>query len=163
MLLQSTLSLALLLFSTATTAAPVDAIAMGSKHNLYLMTCKPSRDCLLIICGPDKSPYTAVGYFANGVSSGQSKRPTSTTVISNPATSWDGATKSGTIGANAFTSTIDAGASALAKGAIAGNATMGTEEFACFRDGQAKISVGGDLGDDDSSCTADYWCASTQV
>jgi hypothetical protein len=162
MFLQSALSLALILFSTATTAAPVDAIAMGSKHNLYLMTCKPSRDCLLIICGPEKSPYSAVGYFANGATSGQSKRPTSTSVISNPATPWDGATKSGAIGRDTFTSTIDAGAAALSKGAIAGSATMGTEEFACFKDGQATISV--DSGDgDDASCTADYWCASTQV
>ena len=163
MLIDTVLSLALFLFFSRAAAAPTDAGALGSKHNLYLMTCKPSRECLLIICGPQKSDYSAVGYFANGASSGQNKRPTSTSVISDPATSWDGTTKSGTIGASKFASSIDASASSLANGALAGTATLGTEEFACFKDGQTSVSVDGGLDGDDATCTADYWCASTQV
>jgi hypothetical protein len=64
MLLPLALSFTIVFLSTVTIAILVEAVAMGSKHNLIPVTYEPGRDCLLILCGPKKPSYSAVSYFA---------------------------------------------------------------------------------------------------
>ncbi|KAF2019142.1 hypothetical protein BU24DRAFT_114123 [Aaosphaeria arxii CBS 175.79] len=179
------LSLALLI-STATTS-PVSAVQMGSKHNLYLVTCTQRTsgfpDCpLLIFCSqpvtsslskrqlrPAKS-YTAVAYYANGpieTLPGRNTNPTAIATVEDPAAAWEGTQRVAKLslggGAGAFSSSIDVGAKTLDKGQIAGEARLDAEDFACFRDGKTGF-VGRDVfGDETYRCTADYWCPSIQV
>lgn len=133
---------------------------LASKHNLYLATCTPPRECLLIICDtPD--PFTAAAYYANGASA--TAKPTELATIADPASPWEGASRKGSFRNGVVTSTINVGAKALAKGELAGEAKLGTEEFVCFRDGQSKFTTTAGDGFDRKtvSCVADYWCAST--
>jgi hypothetical protein len=63
--------------------------------------------------------------------------------------------------AGTFTSNIGAGAKTAAKGSIAGDGTLGTEPFVCFKDGTTKFRVNYD--DELHTCTTEYWCASIDV
>ncbi|KAF2727058.1 hypothetical protein EJ04DRAFT_596205 [Polyplosphaeria fusca] len=169
------LSIALLALVGSTAAAPVDAIAQGSKHTVYLMTCTRSGllDCpLLILCDKNStaapnsaaaSRFTAVAYFANGPPSGIRSSPTSLTTVSQGIQPWEGTQRVATINREGFSSNIDAGAGALPKGQIAGNAKLGNEDFVCFTDGSLRISGEEDLGLTTWSCTASYYCPSVAV
>jgi len=170
MLLQSVLSIALALFSTCATAAPTDAAMLGSKHNLYLVTCTKRSgwaDCPLIIICPrqQQSKYTAVAYYANGpVESNRNSNPSQISTVSQPAQPWEGTQRTAKLGRiGDFSSDIEAGAAGKEKGQIAGSARLGSEEFVCFTDGQTSIAVEDDLGDVEYTCSADYWCPSIQV
>lgn len=147
-----------LVCSTATLAAAAPLTA-ASKHNLYLATCTRRPNCLLIICD-DPPPFTAAAYYANGATT--ATNPTELATIATPASPWEGTPRQGEFRTSPFSSTIDAGAGALAKGEIAGAATVGTEEFVCFRDGETTFTAN-DWDDlvGKASCVADYWCAST--
>lgn len=60
-----------------------------------------------------------------------------------------------------FTSRIDINADQLSKSQIAGTGTLGNEDLVCFVDGTTTFSFGsGLLGLRESTCVADYWCAS---
>ncbi|KAL1591673.1 hypothetical protein SLS60_011671 [Paraconiothyrium brasiliense] len=113
---------------------------MASKHNIYLATCTRPRSCLLVICD-NPSPFTAAAYYSNGVST--SINPTELATITNPASPWEGTPRQGRFRTGTVTSTINAGAKALPKGEIAGEAKLGIEEFVCFRDGVTKFTATG--------------------
>ncbi|KAF2726802.1 hypothetical protein EJ04DRAFT_597366 [Polyplosphaeria fusca] len=143
---------------------PVEAIAMGSRHNLYLTTCTPK--CLLgILCSRQSRGFTAVIYYANGaVDTLTDASPTQMTTVSSTAARWEGARRSADMGSSgAFSSNIDSGAASLDKGQIAGTAMLSDEGFACFRDGETTFRFSDNLGLSTNSCTADYWCPSVQV
>lgn len=170
MFLHTVLSIALVGLATCAAAAPTDVSAkLGSKHNLYLVTCKKRSgwsDCpLIIICPRQQSEYTAVAYYANGpVESNRNTNPTQISTVSQPKQPWEGTQRAARLGrAGEFSSDIDAGAATLAKGQIAGTAKLGSEEFVCFSDGETSISVRDELGDVEYTCSADYWCPSIQV
>jgi hypothetical protein len=176
MLLQTALSIALV-FATSALAVPVDAVQQGSKHNLYLVTCakraaSPPGCFLGIICPQQKRQavtyYTAVAYYANGAidsgTVGRNTNPTSLTTVSDPSQPWEGTQRVAKLGRTGdFSSNIDAGAKTVAKGQLAGDAKLASEDFVCFRDGQTKVTTRDELGDTTASCTADYWCPSIQV
>ncbi|KAJ4295460.1 hypothetical protein N0V90_007472 [Kalmusia sp. IMI 367209] len=117
---------------------------MASKHNIYLATCRRSPDCLLVICN-NPPQFTAAAYYANGITNANS--PTELATVTDPASPWEGTPRTGRFRTTTFTSSIDAGAKALAKGEIAGQATLGTEEFICFKDGQSKFTQGSIVDD----------------
>ncbi|KAF2746567.1 hypothetical protein M011DRAFT_387057, partial [Sporormia fimetaria CBS 119925] len=153
---------------TLTTSAPLASAQMGSKHNLYLVTCTREPDCLLgILCAPQRTPvtYTAVAYYANGpIESNRNQNPTSITTVSQPRAPWEGSARTARINRlGDFASSIDAAAASIQKGQIAGTAKVGSEDFVCFKDGATALSVRTDLGLSGYSCTADYWCPSIQV
>lgn len=170
MLLQSVLSIALAVFSTCATAAPTEvSTKLGSKHNLYLVTCKRRSgwpDCpLIILCSRQESEYTAVAYYANGpVESNRNSNPTQISTVSEPAQPWEGGQRVAKLGrVGEFSSAIDADGAALEKGEIAGSAKLDDEDFVCFSDGETSIAVRDGLGDIEYTCSADYWCPSIQV
>lgn len=165
--LTSIIGAATIAFTTSVLAAPLSAIQMGSKHNLYLSTCT-SRSalpgCPLIIICPRAAAaqsYTAAAYFATTTSNS----PTEMGIVSERAVPWEGTTRSSRLRSGTFSSSIDAGAKTLEKSAIAGSAKVGTEQFTCFRDGETKFDAisEGLIGDERSACVADYWCASIDV
>lgn len=145
------LPLALLPFILPLTSATPLA---SSKHNLHLATCTPLPSCLLIICSTPV-PYTAAAYYPNGASA--SAQPGEIGTVADPAAPWEGVARRATLRAGVVTANIAKGAKALAKGEIAGEASLGAEGFVCFRDGVGRFSVqGGEV-----NCVVDYWCAAT--
>jgi hypothetical protein len=85
-------------------------------------------------------------------------------VVSEPAKKWEGVTRKTDLSGAKFTSSITAGAAALAKSEIAGSAKLGNEDFVCFVDGSSTFAFReGLLGLRETNCKADYWCASTDV
>lgn len=164
-------SLTLSLLFCMATAVPIDSIQMGSKHTLYLATCtrrtSPIPDCPLIIICPAQAvvTYTAVAYFAGGpIESSRNSNPTQIATVSEPVQPWEGTQRVAKLGRNSdFSSNINAGAEGLEKGQIAGEAKMDTEDFVCFRDGETSFAARNDIGIEQYSCTADYWCPSIQV
>ena len=60
-----------------------------------------------------------------------------------------------------FTANISTKAGSLKKGEIAGDATLGSEPFVCFKDGVGKFVIQ-DEGDK-YTCTTNYWCPSIDV
>lgn len=171
MLFQSTLSLVLVALSTAVAAAPVDVIAQGSKHNLYLVTCTRRSSnlpgCPLIIICPRQqtTKYTAVAYYANGpIESNRNVNPTQIATVAEPAAPWEGTQRVAKLGrAGDFSGNIDQTAAGISKGQIAGSAKLASEDFVCFKDGATSFTVRDELDDPKYSCTADYWCPSIQV
>ena len=166
------LSLVLTLFASITASAPVEGIQQGSKHNIYLVTCTrqsiSTPDCpLIILCEPPvttRVTYTAAAYYPNGAIEAGEDNPSQLATVSEPAAPWEGAQRVANIAATGvFSSNIDAGAKALAKGQIAGSAKLASEDFTCFRDGQSSFKLRNGLGIVQGSCTADYWCPSIQV
>lgn len=167
-MLQIPLTVALAALSSFTAATPIDSTAQGSKHTFYLTSCA-QRCTLGILCDTSSNAattFSAIVYYANGASTSGStltSNPTSITTISTPAQAWDGTQRAAIIGRTAFSSNIDVGANVLLKGQIAGSAKLGAEEFVCFRDGETTISGSTDLGIQQWSCKADYWCPSISV
>jgi hypothetical protein len=157
------------MFRLALIAALLPAIclsaptAAGSKHNVYLTHCQPT-DCSDFDCDPEENRITAAAYFANGpITDGSTSRiqkPTTLATINQSA--WEGTKRTLRLGtAGSFTSNISSTARTAAKGTIAGDATLGTEPFVCFKDGTTKFSVTYEY--DTYTCTTDYWCPSTDV
>lgn len=152
------LSLALTFLSSIAQAAPVNAIQAGSKHNLYLVTCARPATLLSPV-----TTFTAAAYFANGpVEAGsRNKVPTQSAAVTDPAQPWEGVTRAANLAlVGVFSSSIDANATTLAKGQIAGSATLGTEEFVCFTDGATTFESRSVLGAVQYACVAYYWCPS---
>lgn len=158
MRLSQATSLALLCSTAA--ASPLTASPLASKHNIYLATCTKPRSCLLIICN-DPDPFTAAAYYPNGAST--TTRPSELSTVSNSAAPWEGTLRQGRFRTGTLSANINAGAKTLSKGEIAGTATLGSEDYVCFRDGQSKFSTQSwdDLDLRPVNCVADYWCAST--
>jgi hypothetical protein len=155
-----TASIALFLLASIVSAAP-----QGSKHNVYLVRCDP-EDCPIGLCDPGEFTITAATYFSTGAAptSGRTAaKPDGIGKLSGYNPSFESATsKNVRVGrAGTFTWSITTAAKTLTKGEIAGTATLGTEPFACFKDGTTKFTITDDL--DRYSCTADYWCGSTDV
>ncbi|KAF2468666.1 uncharacterized protein BDR25DRAFT_343981 [Lindgomyces ingoldianus] len=160
-----------LLFSCVDGAPTIDT-ALGSKHNLYLVTCqrKHAIDCTqLILCSLDDRPatkHTAVAYYPNGPIIDTNSAPSEVAIVSDPTVPWEGTQHTAILGkASSFTSNITAGADALKKGEVAGNAKMDSEEFVCFSDGQSRFTIRHRIGRgrEEVLCIADYWCPSIQV
>ncbi|KAF1944505.1 hypothetical protein EJ02DRAFT_452368 [Clathrospora elynae] len=144
---------------TPSDVAPSVAAA-GSKTNVYLSTCT-WRSLL-----SDGTSSSVILY--NSVASTSASPSDVGTVSSSRAVSWAGATRRAQLDSGVFESNVDAGADALAKSQIAGTAQLGTgtgaEQFVCFRDGTSTFRFnGGLLGTEITVCTAEYWCASTNV
>ncbi|KAF2117904.1 hypothetical protein BDV96DRAFT_644242 [Lophiotrema nucula] len=154
----SVLTLAALLSST-TLAAPA-----GSKHNVYLVHCDP-QDCPIGLCDPGDFTIAAAAYFANGpVTEGTTRvsTPTSLGRLSDGILKWEGTSRSVRLGtAGTLKSNIPTSARTAAKGDLAGDATLGTEEFVCFKDGSTKFAISND--GDRYTCTTDYWCGSVDA
>lgn len=149
-----------------TTPSPAEMATLGSKHNLYLVSCTPK--CLLgLICARQTKDqtYTAVLFYANGaVDTLPNTSPTAMTTISSHPPAWEGATYSALLDRyGLFSSYIDKNAAKIAKGQIAGSAKLEDEDFVCFRDGQTGFTFSADLGLSRYTCTAGYWCPSIQV
>ena len=169
MVLDPPLQLGTMLFSTAAllaaTLLPSLALAapQGSKHNVYLVSCEPN-ECPIGECEPGDFTITAAAYFANGpVAEGNPRvTPTALGKISGYLPKWEGTKRSIRLGSNgSFSSNIGAKSSSLKYGDIAGDATLGTEPFACFKDGKEKFQITDD--GDRYTCTTDYWCASVSA
>jgi hypothetical protein len=169
MYLPTPLSATIFTLITQTLAVPFSASQAGSKHNLYLSTCTTRSalpGCpLIIICPKKRAPtaqsYTAAAYFATTTSN----TPTEMATVSERPVPWEGTTRTARLRSGAFSANIDVGGKTLAKSAIAGMAKVGSEEFMCFRDGETVFEAvsEGLIGDERSTCTADYWCASINV
>lgn len=167
----------LLLLTSTTTAAPLSAIQMGSKHNIYLATCTQKSsvpECPIIILCPRQQrsrTYSAAIYYANGpIESTGSSSPTAIATVADPAQPWEGEQRTARIRSGgpgpggAFSSNITDGADTLKHGEIAGQAKLDSEDFACFRDGQTSFSVrANEDRAETANCKADYWCASIQA
>jgi len=153
-------SLALLLLISLSTALP----AAGSKHNAYLVRCEP-EDCPIGLCDPGDFTLTAATYFATTVTPDATKvlTPDGTGKLSGYMPAFESATsKSVRVGrAGTFSWSIATTSKTLTKGSVAGTATLGTEPFACFKDGTTKFSIRDD--GDRYRCTAEYWCGSIDV
>ncbi|KAH7116266.1 hypothetical protein B0J11DRAFT_443306 [Dendryphion nanum] len=143
---------------------------MGSRHNLYLVTCTPSSDKPFCpnprFCEPDESvptKYTAVAYFANGpIEINQSLTEIAT--VTRPAQAWEGTLRVARLGkTSVFGSNIVREATGLKTGEIAGSAALDNEDFVCFKDGQVAFVVSDDLTHEPFTCKTDYWCPSIMV
>lgn len=158
----NTASFLFVLLPTITLSAPT---AAGSKHNVYLISCEP-EDCSDWYCDFDYDGIRAAAFFRDGpISEGSQtriQRPTSLATLSSPRTKWEGSKRTVRLGRDGtFTSNIDAGANSAVKGLIAGNGTLGTEPFVCFKDGATDFLVVYD--DERYTCLTDYWCPSIDV
>lgn len=97
--------------------------------------------------------------YYNGPSSSSDPRDVGT--VSYIARGWEGSTRRTVLDGSSFTSSIDNDAKGLAKSQIAGSATLGREQFVCFKDGSSTFKFSeGLLGLRSKTCRADYWCAS---
>jgi hypothetical protein len=156
------LSTSLFLFTALPALSLALPAAPGSKHNVYLVRCTLS-DCSDWDCDPDDTTLTAGVFFRNGpIAEGSSSRiqkPTSLAPLTSSRTTWEGTKRTMRFGSDGtFTSNISAGAKTVAKGSIAGDATLGSEPFVCFKDGATKFAITYDY--DEYTCTTDYWCPS---
>jgi hypothetical protein len=158
MIFKTSILVGLMSLFPAVLSAPT--VALGSKHNVYLVHCDYS-DCLLgLICDTDS--IVGAAYFRNGpITEGSTgvQRPTTLAQLSGRNPTFEGKKNTFRFGDDGtFTSNITAGANKSDKNSIAGDATLGTEPFICFRDGTTKFDIRQDT--DRYTCTADYWCGS---
>lgn len=182
-MLQSGLALvAVTLLSSLTLALPIEpsnTADAGSSHNLYLVTCavRAGRNSVQNV--------SALAFFNTPITSNPVRGPPGgggwdndpkadqAALISNPAAPWEGTISASVWSNTNFTSSIDKQAGTLAKGNIAGSATLNKEQYICFKDGDTEIGIKEDNGDGRGDwgpgrgrgrprvqCTADYWCAS---
>ncbi|KAF1965120.1 hypothetical protein BU23DRAFT_575143 [Bimuria novae-zelandiae CBS 107.79] len=166
---------ALALVPSIVLSTPVETL--GSKHTVFLASCTPS-DCPIDLCDPaggmDAPPVlehmlascvvstSGAGHFVNGPPSGSTA--SATAYASTSSTRWEGVSRSLKFSRyGTFKTSIDAKAGSLAKGEIAGSATLtardgGTEAepFLCFKDGSTKFRAKHD--GDWFTCTAAYYC-----
>ncbi|KAF2661330.1 hypothetical protein K491DRAFT_753961 [Lophiostoma macrostomum CBS 122681] len=160
----STLTLALALLTKTSTTAPTPfpdtLVEAGSKHTLYLVTCLYNA-----LNQGTYSYYTAAAYYSNGPhDSAPTLNPDAFTTISYPYQEWEGRNYTARLATYyTMTSRIDAAAASGKKGDIAGSATVDTEQFACFVDGETSVVVRNGLGGQQAACTAEYYCPSIQV
>jgi len=132
------------------------AALQGSSRNVYLTTCT-TRSLFA-----DSTSSSAILYNSGDTSS--SSPSDIGTVSPERAIQWAGYTRRVVLGFGLFESKIDKGADGLEKSQIAGSATLGFEQFACFRDGESTFRfAGGVLGAETTVCTAEFWCASIAV
>ncbi|KAF2463987.1 uncharacterized protein BDR25DRAFT_307462 [Lindgomyces ingoldianus] len=146
------------IFLSEALAAPA-----GSKHNIYLVKCEPN-ECPIGLCDPGEFTIMGAALFRNGpVTSGtRVTKPDVFTEVSGYRSQWEGAKRTVRMGTDGtLTSNISSGAAALAKGQIAGDATLGSEPFTCFKDGSTKFTISRD--GDAYTCTTSYWCPSVDV
>lgn len=172
-------SVLLLSFAGAALAAPAASAAAGSKKNVYLATCTTRGfDCgIPILCSLfSTSPETAsdsaidaaaetssVVIYYNGPATPRTS-PSDIGTVSSPARSWEGATRRTSLDVGDFEGKIARDAKGLEKSQIAGSATLGGEDFVCFKDGQSTFQFReGLLGFRSANCLADYWCGSIEI
>jgi hypothetical protein len=165
---------------------------VASSHNIYLVTCTWSGSNGR--WGNSDKSATGVAFFKAPIQTPpslggrqdwkDSPRPDQVAILRSPATSWEGTKRQSTVWENkAFSANIVTGAGTLSKGQIAGEASLGSEQFVCFKDGETEIRLVGDGdgngpgrwgggrrppekrqrwngGNDWAQCKVDYWCAS---
>lgn len=145
---------------TLTLSAPTEVA--GSKHTVYLVRCEPN-ECPIGACDPGEFLINAAAYFRSGPVSGSSRvKPTSLVQIDGNQPAWEGQKRTFKLGREGtFTTNIPTSAKTADKGSIAGDATLGSEPFVCFKDGTTKFTT--DVDDDRYTCSADYYCPSIDV
>ncbi|KAF2796794.1 hypothetical protein K505DRAFT_323053 [Melanomma pulvis-pyrius CBS 109.77] len=136
----------------------------GSKHNVYLVRCEPN-ECPIGDCDPGEFTITAAAYFRNGpITEGTTRvsTPTALGKLSGYAPKWEGIKRTVRLGTDGtFTVNIGAKAASASKGDIAGDGSLGTEPFVCFKDGTTKFAITNE--GDRYTCTTDYWCPSVDA
>jgi hypothetical protein len=152
------------------TAAPVDTpapiTALGSKHTVYLVRCEPN-ECPIGYCEDDEFRITAAAFFRDGPIDASApttrvQTPTTLTTLSGNQPAFEGSKKTFRFGRDGtFTTNLPTGAKTASKGSIAGDATLGTEPFICFKDGTSKFGIRYD--DERYTCTTQYYCPSVDV
>jgi hypothetical protein len=133
---------------------------LGSKHNVYLVHCSPD-ECPIGLCDPGEFTITAAAYFRNGPITDSTSRITTPTTLGKLTgynLKWEGVKRTVKVADGSFTVNISAKAASVKKGELAGDATLGTEPFVCFRDGVGAFAIRDD--GDRYTCTTDYWCPS---
>ena len=152
--------LALLASPTISASTPATSIEAGSKHTLYLATCLYNT-----LNQGAYSYFTAAAYYSNGPhDSAPTLNPDAFSTVSYPYQAWEGKTYTARLATYyTMTSNIDAAAANGTKGDLAGSATVDTEQFACFVDGETSIVDRNALGVQQAACTAAYYCPSIQV
>jgi hypothetical protein len=99
-----------------------------------------------------QTSVSAVAFFKTPLTSSSlaaDPKPDKAVTIS-PAQQWDSSKKSFTVWDNlAFTSSINTGSKTVSKGSIVGSATLGKEDFICFKDGETDIGIQVDAGSND--------------
>jgi hypothetical protein len=153
--------LAATLLSSLALSSPL--APLGSKHNVYLISCTPNT-CPIGDCDPGEFTITAAAYFRNGPITESTSRitvPTSLGKITGYQPKWEGVKRTVKVADGSFTANISTKAGSLKKGEIAGDATLGSEPFVCFKDGVGKFVIQ-DEGDR-YTCTTNYWCPSIDV
>ncbi|KAF2271484.1 uncharacterized protein EI97DRAFT_267301 [Westerdykella ornata] len=180
-------SLLVVVLTTATTltsASPILRIrddvapAAATSHNVYLLTCSPTSGRW----GYSSRTVSAVGFFGTPIQNNKQIMD-QVAILRSPAASWEGNRSTAVWNDLYFALDIARGADDLGAGELAGTATVGRENFACFRDGETTIVIAEGAGwpasggpDDRASkkrqnggdtaealkvrCTADYWCGS---
>lgn len=151
-------------------AAPVDTpapvAALGSKHTVYLVQCDPN-ECPIGYCEDDEFRIKAAAYFRDGpidasAPTSRVQSPTTLTTLSDNRAAFEGSKRTFRLGRDGtFTSNLPKSASTASKGSIAGDATLGTEPFVCFKDGSSKFGIRYD--DERYTCTTQYYCPSVDV
>lgn len=133
--------------------------AAGSKHNVYLARC--ALDDCSIFCDEDTS-ITVAAYFSGGPITEGSTKVVTPTRLGRTSGQWEGSKKSVRLGTDGtFTSNIDTSSRTAKKGDIAGDATLGSEPFVCFKDGSTEFTIR--YEDEKFKCKTDYWCPSIEV
>jgi hypothetical protein len=153
-------SIVALLVALPTLAFSSPIVAAGSKHNVYLARCQ-HEDCS-IFCDPDDSALTVAAYFSGGPITDGSTKLVTPTRLGRLTGQWEGAKKTVRLGTDGtLTTNIETSARTAKKGDIAGDATLGTEPFVCFKDGSTEFTIRYD--DERYKCKTDYWCPSIEV
>jgi hypothetical protein len=150
--------LAATLLSSLALSSPLGPL--GSKHNVYLIHCSPN-ECPIGDCDPGEFSITAAAYFRNGPiteSTSLITVPTSLGKLTGYQPKWEGVKRTVRVADGSFTANISAKAGSTKKGEIAGDATLGSEPFVCFKDGVGRFAI--QVEGDRYTCTTDYWCPS---
>jgi hypothetical protein len=132
-------------------------------HNIYLVTCVPrnrNNDD-----GPSPTAnFTAIAYFRQPLNvttvdpDTKAPKPDKAALVAQPPEPWEGVRwKVKVWNDKLFSASIAADAATGAKGALAGDATLGDEDYVCFKDGETGIRIREDNAR--GNCVAGYWCA----
>lgn len=146
---------------------PTTDLAAAKAHNIYLATCVPKNR------NNDDNPappvnFTAIGYFRQPLNvtavdpDTKAPKPDKAALVAQPPEPWEGVRwKIKVWNDKLFSASIAADAATGVKGALAGDAKLGNEDYVCFKDGETAIRIRED--DVRGNCIADYWCAGLEA
>jgi hypothetical protein len=146
---------------------PTTDLAAAKAHNIYLATCVPKNR------NNDNRPeptanFTAIAYFRQPLNvttvdpDTKAPKPDKAALVAQPPEPWEGVRwKVKVWNDKLFSASIAADAATGLKGALAGEATLGDEEYVCFKDGETAVRVREDGAR--GNCVADYWCAGLEA